>query len=110
MKFQEISDKQWETIQKHLPSPARTGRPRCDDRTTINGIMFILVTGCRWEEMPKRYGSKSTAHLRLQKWQQKGIWQNILSDAIKSAHHSGKIQLQKVSVDSSTVAAKKGEM
>lgn len=70
MKFQEISDMQWETMQKHLPKPARTGRPRCDDRTTINGIMFVLVTGCRWEEMPKRYGSKSTAHHRLQKWHQ----------------------------------------
>lgn len=108
MKFQEISDKQWETIQSHLPKPARTGRPRCDDRTIINGIMFVLVTGCRWGEMPKRYGSKSTAHLRLQKWQQKRIWQEILSGIIKSAHHSSKISLQKISVDSSTIPAKKG--
>lgn len=110
MKFQEISDRQWQTIQKHLPKPAKTGRPRCDDRTTINGIMFVLVTGCRWEEMPKRYGSKSTAHLRFQDLQQKRVWQNILSDAIKSAHQSGKIQLQKISIDSSTVPSKKGEM
>lgn len=76
MQFQEISDKQLDMIQKHLPPPARTGRPRCDDRTTINGIMFVLVTGCRWEEMPKRYGSKSTAHRRLQNWQQRGIWKS----------------------------------
>ncbi|PJC51179.1 MAG: hypothetical protein CO032_00825 [Nitrosopumilales archaeon CG_4_9_14_0_2_um_filter_34_16] len=109
MQFQEISDKQWETIQKHLPSPARTGRPRHDDRHTINGIMFVLVTGCRWEEMPKRYGSKSTAHRRLQNWQQKRVWQKILSCAIKSAHQSGRIQLQKISVDSSSIPAKKGE-
>ncbi len=108
MKFQEISDKQWETIQKHLPPFARTGRPRCDDRTTINGIMFVLVTGCRWSEMPQGYGSKSTAHLRLQKWQQQGIWKKILADAIKSAHQSGKTHLQKISVDSSSIAAKKG--
>jgi transposase len=110
MKFQEISDKQWETIQKHLPPPAITGRPRCDDRTTINGIMFVLVSGCRWSEMPKRYGSKSTAHLRLQNWQQRGVWKNILSCAIKSDHKSGKLNLQKISIDSSSVSAKKGEM
>ena len=109
MQFQEISDKQWNIIQKHLPSPARTGRPRYDDRTTINGIMFVLITGCRWSEMPERYGSKSTAHRRLQNWQQKRVWQKILSDAIKSAHKSGKLQLQKISIDSSTIAAKKGE-
>lgn len=64
MKFQEISDKQWETIQNHLPSPARTGRPRCDDRTTINGIMFVLVTGCRWGEMPKYDGVYALQRIR----------------------------------------------
>lgn len=108
MKFQEISDKQWDMIKPHLPKPAKTGRPRSNDRMILNGIMFVLVTGCRWAEMPKRYGSKSTSHRRLQKWQQEGIWKKVLSDAIKSAHLSGKTQLQKISVDSSTVPAKKG--
>ena len=54
-------------MQKYIPKPARTGRPRSNDRVTINGIMFVLVTGCRWREMPEKYGSKSTAHRRLQK-------------------------------------------
>ena len=39
------------------------GRPRCNDRITINGILFVLSVGCRWEEMPAQYGSKSTAHI-----------------------------------------------
>lgn len=60
--------------------------------------------------MPKRYGSKSTAHRRLQTWQQNNVWKNILSGTIKTAHQSGKIQLQKISVDSSSIPAKKGEM
>lgn len=109
MKYQEISDKQWKMICKHIPKPASTGRPRHDDRTTINGIIYVLITGCRWEEMPKRFGSKSTAHRRLQTWQQNNIWKNILSSTIKSAHQSGKLELQKISIDSSSIAAKKGE-
>jgi len=59
--------------------------------------------------MPKRYGSKSTAHRRLQTWQQNKTWNMILSDAIKSAYSSGKLELQKISIDSSSIAAKKGE-
>jgi len=59
--------------------------------------------------MPEKYGTKSTAHLRLQTWQQRGIWKKILSCAIKTAYKSGKLNLQKISVDSSTIAAKKGE-
>ena len=32
------------TITPHLSKPAKTGRPRNDDRTTINGIFFVLPT------------------------------------------------------------------
>ena len=65
MIHKEITDSQWNTIVKHLPKPAKTGRPRCNDRITINGILFVLSVGCRWEEIPAQYGSKSTAHLRF---------------------------------------------
>ena len=60
--------------------------------------------------MPKKYGDDSTANRRLNSWQQKGVWKKILKHAINSAHSSDKINLQNVSVDSSSVAAKKGEI
>jgi len=110
MKYQELSDKQWNVIKSHLPKPAKTGRPRYDDRMILNGIIYVLIAGCRWSEMPKRYGDDSTANRRLNKWQQKGVWQKILSGIIKSANSSGKLNLQKISVDSSSIPAKKGEM
>ncbi|MDY6865791.1 MAG: transposase [Halobacteriota archaeon] len=44
-------------IEPLLPPPALTGRPRPDDRTTLNGIFFVLTTGCKWEDMPGKYGS-----------------------------------------------------
>ena len=76
----------------------------------INAIIFVLITGCRWIDLPSRYGSKSSAHRRFQDLQQKGIWKKILKCAIKSAHKSDKLNLQKISVDSSSIAAKKGAM
>jgi len=33
--------------------PAHTGRPRSDDRMIINGIIYVLISGCRWSEMLK---------------------------------------------------------
>jgi len=109
MQFTELTDKQWETIQNHIPKHASTGRPRNNDRKIINGIIYVLIAGCRWEEMPKRYGDDSTANRRLNRWQQEGIWKNILSGAIKSAHKSGKLNLEKISVDSSSISNKKVE-
>ena len=110
MQFTEMTDSQWDTIQPHLPKPANTGRPRADDRTTINAIMFVLITGCRWIDLPARYGSKSSAHRRFQDLQQKGTWKKILKCAIQSAHKQNKINLQKISVDSSSIAAKKEDI
>jgi transposase len=109
MQFTELTDKQWNIIESHLPPPAKTGRPRYDARNIINGIIYVLITGCRWNEMPRQYGSKSTAHLRFQNLQEQGIWKKILSSLIKSAHKQHKINLQKISVDSSTISAKKRE-
>ena len=85
MIHKELTDKQWKSIIPHLPKPARTGRPRCDDRTTINGILFVLTVGCRWEELPEKYGSKSTTHLRLTRLAAKrsmekdSFWNNEIS-------------------------------
>ena len=108
MKFQELTDKQWSMIEQHIPKPAKTERPRSNDRMIINGIIYVLISGCRWSEMPEKYGDDSTANLRLRKWQQKRIWKKILRCAIKSAHKQSKINLRHISVDSSSISAKKG--
>ncbi len=108
MQFKELTDKQWKMMSQHIPKPAHTGRPRSNDRMILNGIIYVLISGCRWSEMPKKYGDDSTANLRLRKWQQKGIWKKILRCTIKSAHSEGKLNLQKISVDSSSIPNKKG--
>ena len=108
MKFTELTDKQWNIIKPHVPPPAKTGRPRDEDRRIINGIIYVLISGCRWSEMPEKYGDDSTANRRLNSWQQKGVWKKILKCAIKSAYKSGKINLQKISIDSSSIPNKKG--
>jgi transposase len=89
MQFAEMTDRQWNAIRPHLPRPAVAGRPGADDRTTINAIMFVPVTGCRRVDLPAPYGSKSSAHRRLQSPQQKGVCKRILRCAIKIAHRPG---------------------
>ena len=59
--FEELSDAQWDYIRSHLPSQPLVGRKRVNDRQTINGILYVLVTGCQWRDMPKQYGSYVTA-------------------------------------------------
>jgi len=45
-----------------LPSRSVRGwRPVVDDGSLINGVLYVVVTGCRWRDMPSRYGSYVTA-------------------------------------------------
>ncbi|MHC1595244.1 MAG: transposase [Candidatus Syntropharchaeales archaeon] len=80
MKFEELTDEEWELIEPLLLPPAPTGRPRADDRKTLNAILYVLTTGCKWMDLPREYGSYSTAWRRFRRWQEEGVWDIILQD------------------------------
>ena len=40
------------------------GRPRADDRKTINGILYVLIASCRWMDMSAVCGSYKTCWRR----------------------------------------------
>jgi transposase len=97
--FREINDGEWEVIRPFLPSMSRVGRPRADDRMVLNGILYVLTSGCRW----CKYGSYKTAWRRLRRWEEMGVWESIFKTLASMR------DLSRVSVDSTTVEAKKGE-
>lgn len=109
MGFEELSDEQWKFIKPFLPPQPITGRRRADDRKVINGILFVLATGCRWRDLPPCYGSGVTACRRLNKWSEEGIWEQIMESLRDSAYHDSKFSMETVCVDSSFIETKKGE-
>jgi transposase len=109
MRFAELSDKQWDFIKPYLPPQPIVGRKRANDQKTINGILYVLITGCRWHDMPRRYGSYQTAWRRLNRWSREGVWSRILAAAQEKAYSLGKLNLEIVSVDSTLIDSKKVE-
>jgi putative transposase len=66
-----ISDNLWNIISSILPSekPKDTvGRPIIPFRKILDGILYVLRTGCQWKMLPKEFGSGSTCHRRFQQW------------------------------------------
>jgi putative transposase len=66
-----ISDELWNKIKIILPKekPSKTvGRPIIPFSKVLDGILYILRTGCQWKMLPKEYGSGSTCHRRFQQW------------------------------------------
>ena len=87
----EISDAVWELIEPLIPQrekkvhPLGCHRPRVPDRQVLNGIFFVLRTGCQWKALDATgICSGSTAHARFQEWQQAGffecLWEMSLHD------------------------------
>jgi transposase len=70
-----LSDEDWERIETLLPRASRTGRPRANERLVIEGILYVLETGCRWQDMPRTFGSHVTAWRRYRQLQVAGVWQ-----------------------------------
>jgi transposase len=92
MELRELSDEQWQFIQPLLPPRARTRRPRADDRRTLNGILYLLTTGCRWVDMSREYGSVVSAWRRL----------------LELGYQAGRLKLGVVATDATTIEARKG--
>ena len=107
MKFSDLTEDQWEYIKCFLPSQPRVGRKRAEDRKTINGILYVLETGCKWEDMPRSYGSYVTAWRRLKRWSEEGIWFKILCAICDTAYSTGKLSIDTVAVDSTLIDSKK---
>lgn len=108
MEFEELTDEQWSFIRPLLPPQPIVGRKRADDRKTINGIRYVLATGCRWHDMPDCYGAHQTAWRRHKIWSEEGVWKRILSALQEYAYAQGELDLDTVAVDSTLIDSKKG--
>jgi transposase len=103
----DLRDDQWELIGPLLPLPKKRGRPRADDRKTINGILWVLRSGARWRDLPRRYGASSTCHRRLQEWQLQGVWEGIWLKFLSALDAQEKLDWNQAFLDGSFVPGKK---
>lgn len=86
-----------------------TGRRRADVVRVFEGILWVLVSGARWEDIDKRkYASYQTCHRYLQEWAESGVFQRALEALIKEGESRDLLQLHESFVDGSFVRAKKG--
>lgn len=73
----DVSDAQWNLVQKMLPKPATTGRPRTCPRTVLNCLLYIVRTGCQWRQLPEGFPPRSTLNGILVKWSRNGVLQRV---------------------------------
>jgi len=75
----------------------------------INGILYVLSTGCRWEDIPpERYGSGKTCWDRFDKWRKDGTWNVIGGTLLMKLNRRRKLNLKNAYLDASVRQNKRG--
>ena len=82
----DLTDEQWAIIEPflvHEPPPGKSGRPRLHPlRDIINGIFYVLRTGCTWDMMPHDLPAWRTCNHYFSRWRRDGTWHK-LHDALR---------------------------
>jgi transposase len=69
----DLTDAEWALVEPLIPPAKHGGRERVVDvREVVNGIMYVLSTGCQWRYIPKDLPPKSTLHDYLVRWHDDG--------------------------------------
>jgi transposase len=97
---------QYQWLATQLPEPAAaTGHPPLPNRELLGGILFVLKTGCRWQDIPKslcRHGYVSCWR-RLQYWQQYGGLERVWRQLCQLLSQQGHLDMRLGNLDGSAV-------
>ena len=87
------------------PGPEGGRRPIGHYRV-LKVIWFVLVTGCRWKDVPQEMGCcGETARTRLQAWERAGIWGQLHKLLLTMLRQENELHLETVIIDSTQVRA-----
>ena len=110
----DITNDQWTLVRSiidaAIPPKKISGRPRVDNRSILNGILWICRTGAPWKDLPDKYPPYQTCHRRFQEWVEANVWEKILVKLAVDLKKRGKIDLAECFIDGSFAAAKKGAL
>ena len=74
----EMSEGQWRRLAWMLPKRKGAGRPvELDMRAVVNAVLYVLVTGCQWRNLPREYPNPQSVYYHYRKWCLDGTWQRL---------------------------------
>ena len=76
----------------------------------MEGILWILRTGARWKDLPKRYPSPSTCWRRLRLWEDEGVWLDVWRKFLADLDEKSLLDWEEAFIDGSFAPAKKGAL
>lgn len=81
--MKEIKYEQYALIRPYLP--VQRGNVRISNLTVINAILFVAENGCKWRDLPPRFGKWHTVYMRMRRWTDAGVLDRLF-DALQEHH------------------------
>jgi transposase len=74
----DLTDEEWRLVAPLIPAAKRGGGKRSVNlRSVVDGLMYVLSTGCQWRAIPKDLPPRSTVHGYLDLWDYDGTLERI---------------------------------
>jgi len=74
----DLSDREWAILEPLIPAAKSGGRPRSVDmREILNGLSYVLRSGCAWRLVPHEFPPWSTVYHYFRMWRNGSIWEEI---------------------------------
>ncbi len=106
-----LPDGLWERIEpilrEHDP-PKPTGRPRVDQRATLDAVVFRLRAGCQWNRLPAEFPDDSSVHRTFQRWVEKGILDRVWATLVEECDELGGVDWEWQAADGAMGKARFG--
>jgi putative transposase len=74
----DVTEKEWAILEPLIPAAKPGGRPQeIERREIVNGILYVLRSGCPWRLLPHDLPNWSTVYLYFRLWKQAGVWEQV---------------------------------
>src|ERR1700733_15785138 len=107
----QLTDEQWLLIADLFPIKEMTragGRPSVPPRPCLEGILWVLISGARWKDLPTHFPSPATCWRRLHEWTRTGIFQQAWSRLLHRLDALKSLRWDEAMADRTFAPAKKG--
>jgi len=106
-----VSNELWSRIEpaiQALDPPSQIGRTRIEARAALNAMIYVLRSGCQWNQLPEHFPDDSSVHRTMQRWVEAGVFAQIWVDLVTECADLGGVDWTWQAVDGAMQKARLG--
>lgn len=74
----DLTDAEWKLVEPLIPPALPGGRHRTVNlREVLNGIRYLVRSGCSWRLLPHEFPPWGTVHYYYRRWRLDGTWETL---------------------------------